>query len=196
MSEAKYYGEEWPFEGITNKNNYWSLQGYARIIKCEIFLGNIVSAQINLAQLSAIDPDDEQIIIEREKLDQLQGHLETESIAASNKNYETALNCIEKCLLISPECSAYVIKKGEYLALLNRHNEAQQVLNEILEIDAINVDAKYILGLRVYHNDVEEALQYFKDILRLDPDHVKCLQIYKVHFLCPPFNQLVTRYFK
>ncbi|XP_015113046.1 dnaJ homolog subfamily C member 7 [Diachasma alloeum] len=155
------------------------IKAYSRLIKCAMLLGHTRSAEFHLTKLSEIDPNHEIISAERNKLDKLQRALEKETITIRDNNYQNALDCINSCLLISPHRASYKVKKAEYLALLKRHNEAEQIINEILQKDPINVDAKYILGLRVYQSDIDKALKYFKGILRLDPDHKKSHQIFK-----------------
>ncbi|XP_015113048.1 dnaJ homolog subfamily C member 7 [Diachasma alloeum] len=155
------------------------VKAYVRLIKCAILLGDINSAESHLTKFSQIDSKHKIISSERDRIREFQEHSQREMIAARNNNYENALECVNKCLLISPYNRAYKIKNAEYLALLGRHNQAQEVVNEILKKDAINVDAKYILGLCVYYSDTDEAVHHFEDVLQLDPDHMKCLQVYK-----------------
>ncbi|XP_063987566.1 dnaJ homolog subfamily C member 7-like isoform X1 [Diachasmimorpha longicaudata] len=156
-----------------------SVTAYTQLITCSMALGTRMSAEIHLHQLSEINPNLDIISTERTRLKQLKRHLQKEAIAITKKDYKMALNSINYCLGISPFCSSFKVKKAEYLALLNRHEEAKKILDEILQQDSINVDAQYILGLRIYYTNLEEAVAYFKKVLQLDPDHTKSHKIVK-----------------
>ncbi|XP_063987567.1 uncharacterized protein LOC135167863 isoform X2 [Diachasmimorpha longicaudata] len=156
-----------------------NLSAYTQLITCSMALGTRMSAEIHLHQLSEINPNLDIISTERTRLKQLKRHLQKEAIAITKKDYKMALNSINYCLGISPFCSSFKVKKAEYLALLNRHEEAKKILDEILQQDSINVDAQYILGLRIYYTNLEEAVAYFKKVLQLDPDHTKSHKIVK-----------------
>ncbi|XP_063987565.1 uncharacterized protein LOC135167862 [Diachasmimorpha longicaudata] len=156
-----------------------SVKGYIRLIMCSMALGIQISARIHLDQLSKINPNLDIISTERTRLNELNRHLQKVAIAITKKDYKMALNSINDCLGISPFCSSFKVKKAEYLALLNRHEEAKKILDEILQQDSINVDAQYILGLRIYYTNLEEAVAYFKKVLQLDPDHTKSHKIVK-----------------
>ncbi|XP_063987553.1 dnaJ homolog subfamily C member 7-like [Diachasmimorpha longicaudata] len=156
-----------------------SVKAYTQLITCSMALGTRMSAKIHLHQLSEINPNLDIISTERTRLNELNRHLQKEAIAITKKDYKMALNSINDCLGISPFCSSFKVKKAEYLALLNRHEEAKKILDEILQQDSINVDAQYILGLRIYYTNLEEAVAYFKKVLQLDPDHTKSHKIVK-----------------
>lgn len=53
--------------------------------------------------------------------------------------------------------------------------------SDVLHIDKHNADALYIRGMCLYfQDDIDRAFTHFQQVLRLAPDHVKALEIYKV----------------
>lgn len=72
--------------------------------------------------------------------------------------------------------------KAECLALLKRYQEAQEIVNDVLNnIDKQNVDAIYVRGMCMYYMDnIDRAFSHFQHALKLAPDHTKTVSIYKV----------------
>lgn len=73
--------------------------------------------------------------------------------------------------------------KAECLVFLKRFQEAQEIVNSILNsIDKQNVDAIYVRGMCMYYMDnIERAFTHFQHVLKLAPDHSKTVDIYKVN---------------
>ena len=82
-------------------------------------------------------------------------------------------------------CIAFKVMKAECLALLKRYQEAQEIVNDVLNnIDKQNVDAIYVRGMCMYYMDnIDRAFSHFQHALKLAPDHSKTVNIYKVRSL-------------
>lgn len=76
----------------------------------------------------------------------------------------------------------FKVMKAECLAFLKRFQEAQEIVNNILNnIDKQNVDAIYVRGMCMYYMDnIDRAFTHFQHVLKLAPDHSKTVNIYKV----------------
>lgn len=81
-----------------------------------------------------------------------------------------AKNCLE-VKLMSAECRAF----------LKRFQEAEDIVNDILDIDKRNADAIYIRGICFYYmGDIDQAIACFQKASKFVPGHVKASEIYKV----------------
>ncbi|XP_063988150.1 dnaJ homolog subfamily C member 7 homolog [Diachasmimorpha longicaudata] len=156
-----------------------SVEGYCRLLKCANILGCTMEAEIYIKKLRKFDPENEVLIIEEEKFNKLQGYNQCESLAAKNKNYKEALANVCASLAISSENLSLKIKKAEYMALLKQYNESENIVEKILEKDCNNLNAKYILGIKKYHLDIDTAAKYFEELLKLDLDHCKIRDFYE-----------------
>lgn len=155
-------------------------KAYIRMVKCCLFLGDIKEAETTLNRLIQFDPTNEAIAAEQTNLAYLQRFI-TEAEAAYNaKDYRKVVYCMDRCCDISTSCTCFKLKKAECLALLERYQEAQDIANDVLHIDKHNADALYIRGMCLYfQDDIDRAFTHFQQVLRLAPDHVKALEIYK-----------------
>ncbi|XP_015113054.1 dnaJ homolog subfamily C member 7 [Diachasma alloeum] len=156
-----------------------SVESYCRLIKCAIILGCTMEAAIHLKKLSQLDPENETLLIEREKLNELQGYIEREKTAVKSENYKEALASVCESLVISSENLSLKIKQAEYLALLKRYKESEEIVKEILEKDANNLKVKYILGIKKYDLDIDAAVMHFEELIKLDPGTSKVRDLYE-----------------
>ncbi|XP_076624457.1 tetratricopeptide repeat protein 2 [Colletes latitarsis] len=156
------------------------IKAYRRAIQCSLILGDIVQAQTILTKLLEIDPDNKVIVAEKKKLQYLQNFLKDADAAYKAKDFRKVVYCMDRCCDISTSCPRFKLSKAECLAFLGRYQEAQEIANNILHIDKQNPDALYVRGMCLYfQDDIGRAFAHFQQVLRLAPDHVKALEIYK-----------------
>ncbi|KZC11403.1 DnaJ like protein subfamily C member 7 [Dufourea novaeangliae] len=156
------------------------LKGYKRVIRCCLVLGDIIQAETTLAKLLELDPTNEAINAEKLDLQHVQFYFNEAKIAYALKDYRKAVYVMDRCCDISICCPVFKLFKAESLTYLNRHQEAQTIANDILHIDKQNVDALYVRGVCLYfQDDIDKAFEHFQHILKLAPDHVKALYMYK-----------------
>jgi DnaJ family protein C protein 7 len=84
----------------------------------------------------------------------------------------------DNAIKIAPASIHYKLLKAECLALLGRHDEANDIAIGIMQTNTTNADAIYVRGLTLYYMDnLEKSLQHFGQALALDPDHKKARQM-------------------
>jgi len=156
------------------------VKGYLREAKCHLLFGDVTAASRCLEEAKKRDPDNPALPQEKKNLEILKKHIEDSDKYYAKKDYRSALYNINRALAIGSECLRFKIMKAEYLSLLGKNIEAQEIVNDILRFDSLNVDALYIRGMSLYYIDnVEKAFQHFQQVLRLCPDHEKAKDIYR-----------------
>ncbi|XP_015117799.1 dnaJ homolog subfamily C member 7 [Diachasma alloeum] len=155
------------------------IKAHTRLVKCAVSLGKTMVAETALTKLSEVDPSNEILAPQRKKLKEVQKHLENETEAVASKQYKKALLEINKCLATCNKSIPFKLRKGEYLALLGRYKDAEAAAKDVLLVESSNIEAKYILGLCIYQSDVDRAVDYLRETLRLVPDHKKLVSLYK-----------------
>jgi DnaJ family protein C protein 7 len=156
------------------------VKGHLREAKCHLLFGDITSAMRSLDTVKMLDPNNTSLPQEIKNLEVLKKHIEDAEKYCSKKDYRTALYNINRALNIGTECLHFKLMKAEYLTLLSKNNEAQEIVNDILRFDSLNVEALYIRGMSLYYSDnVEKAFQHFQQVLRLCPDHNKAKDTYR-----------------
>ncbi|KAH0550499.1 hypothetical protein KQX54_019749 [Cotesia glomerata] len=154
-------------------------KGYVRLAKCAIMVGNLIEAKTALTKLKELDPTNTVVLTEQKKFDQLSEFLKKAEGAYKKKNYNEALVNIQKCSEISPHCTDFKLKKGDYLIFLEKFNEAEAVANGLLLSDRLNIEAKYINAYCLYQKNADLGIEKFREILRLVPDHPQAQKVYK-----------------
>jgi DnaJ family protein C protein 7 len=95
-------------------------------------------------------------------------------------NYSSALYTINQAISISPASVKFNLMKAEFLVMLGRHSETQDIIKKIREFDQLNIEALYLSALSLYYQDeVQQSFQYFETLLRLYPDHSKANNVYQ-----------------
>ncbi|XP_065213632.1 dnaJ homolog subfamily C member 7 [Planococcus citri] len=157
------------------------VKGYLRIIRCCITMGETVEAEKNLKIVSKLDPTNPNIPTEQSNLQQLKTIFSSAESSYKNKDYRQAIYYLDRALDVAKSCISFKIMKAECLAFLKRFQEAQEIVNSILNsIDKQNVDAIYVRGMCMYYMDnIDRAFTHFQHVLKLAPDHSKTVDIYK-----------------
>lgn len=154
--------------------------GYVRIAKCGIALGDLTIADQAIKKVKELDVDNSTIDNEVRSLEALKQFEREATVAFEKKDYRKVVYCMDRCLQHAPTCVRYKITKAECLAFLGRTVEAQDIANNILHVDSGNADAIYVRGICLFYQDnVDKAFSHFQQVLRLAPDHKKCMNIYK-----------------
>ncbi|KAF7988139.1 hypothetical protein HCN44_007633 [Aphidius gifuensis] len=155
------------------------ITGHVRVAKCLMILGKFMEAKICLNKISQIDPTNEVVKNEKIKLSKVQLCMEIMNESIANEKYNLALENINEILKISTHSDFYKIKKSECLAYIGNYEWAEQIANEVLQVDKTNIDAKFVLSLCLYQSNVNSAMDMLMEVLRAVPDHPKAMEIYK-----------------
>ncbi|OAD60073.1 DnaJ like protein subfamily C member 7 [Eufriesea mexicana] len=156
------------------------VRAYERVIKCCLVLGDIIQAETTLPKLLEIDPENKAITTEQKDLEYVKKFLKDADAAYAAKDYRKVVYCMDRCCDVSTHCTRFKLTKAECLVFLRRYQEAEEIANNILHLDKQNVDAIYVRAMCLYYQDnIDKAFTYFQQVLRLAPDHVKALEIYK-----------------
>ncbi|KAG0726465.1 DnaJ subfamily C member 7 [Chionoecetes opilio] len=157
------------------------VKGYIRVAKCNTALGDATAALSVLREAGEVGGGSQGGVREETaramSLIKCQEEIEK---AYGKEDYRTAIFHLDRALDLAVGCRAMKIRKAEYLVMLQRYAEAQEMVNEILQFDNSNVDAIYVRGLCLYYQDnPEAAFNHFTHVLRLAPDHTKAKDSYK-----------------
>ncbi|KAL4217288.1 DnaJ subfamily C member 7 [Mactra antiquata] len=156
------------------------VKGYIREGNCLIELGDPQAAKRSYTTVLEMEKDNQ---VAKEKLvlaESLHKYVTMAEDDYNKKDYRRALFCIDQCLQQCSSCIRYKIRKAELLTCLDRHDEAQEIANDVLHREGMNADAIYVRGLCLYYQDnMEKAFQHFQQVLRLAPDHQKAKETYR-----------------
>ncbi|XP_015117875.1 dnaJ homolog subfamily C member 7 [Diachasma alloeum] len=145
------------------------IKGHCRVIRCALKLHEFIDMDTSVAKLEEIDPSNEVLQFQAQKKRELIGHLKNECAAVNAKDYEQALEHLEKSLGICPRFLEYKAKKAKYLAKICNFSEAETLANDILTQDSKISDAHYALGRCFYETDLEKSVHHFDEAFRLNP---------------------------
>lgn len=145
-----------------------------------MILGKFIEADLCLNKVSQIDPTNKSIENEKKKLSKVQLCTKIMNQSMADKKYHVALDNINDVLKISPQSEFFKIKQSECLAYIGKYELAELIVNEILQVDKTNIDAKFVLSLCLYQSNVSLAMDTLVEVLRAVPDHAKAQEIYKV----------------
>ncbi|XP_026478963.1 dnaJ homolog subfamily C member 7-like [Ctenocephalides felis] len=152
-------------------------KAYLRIAKCSILLGDFTVFDKAIEKVKKIDPTSNEEVNVLTALRQQEKKYEE---YFRKKDFKSALNCIDKALNDIPTCDRYKVRKAECLASLGCYQESQKISSDILMFDKSNIDANYVHGICLYYQaNIDEALKHFQRVLKLAPDHVQAMNIYK-----------------
>ncbi|XP_045471520.1 dnaJ homolog subfamily C member 7 isoform X2 [Harmonia axyridis] len=155
------------------------IKGYVRIAKCAIALGDLVTAEGTLRVMETLNQAGA-VAAEKKSLLKLQQFELEAQRAYEKKDFRKVVYCMDRCLDESPTCPRYKLIKAECLAFLGRYVESQEIANSILHLDKGNAEAIYVRGICLFYEDnIDSAVNYFQQVLRLAPDHAKAMELYK-----------------
>lgn len=156
------------------------VKGYLRMAKCCMMMGDLSTADKALLKVEEIEPNNPQLVPERVNLGTIQKYWDDAEKCLDKKDFRKVVYLMDRILEIVKGCQRFTLIKAESLAMLGRHEESQELANDILHADAKNVDAVYVRGLSLYYQDnVDKAFTHFQHVLKAAPDHKKALDIYK-----------------
>ena len=94
--------------------------------------------------------------------------LEKQGIAAMrSKEYNSALEILDKALALAGSCLRLKMARGDCLAHLGRYVEGAKAASSILQQDQRNVGALFLRGFCLYHkNNIERAVSHFQQVSR------------------------------
>ncbi|KAL7641261.1 UNVERIFIED_CONTAM: hypothetical protein RMT77_008399 [Armadillidium vulgare] len=156
------------------------VKGYLRVAKCNIILGDANAALFVLRRADDLSPHNKSIHDTLANAQSLIKFYEEIEKSISKADFRTAIYYIDRAIDLASGCRSLKISKAEYLAHLQRYEEAQEIVNDILQKDSTNVDAIFVRGICLYYQDNQEsAFTHFQHVLKLAPDHMKAKDIYK-----------------
>lgn len=149
-------------------------KGYLRAAKCHLMLGNPSLSLDFYEKVLNVEPKNQQALEEMQVSNSVKTHLTKAIFDSQRGEHRDAVFRMDQCLNAAPSCTLFKIIKAEALVMCSRCEEAHQLCNEVLRVDAHNVDAIYVKALCFYYQDIpDKATQFFQEVLRVDPDHVK-----------------------
>eukprot|EP00731_Ephydatia_muelleri_P020267 Em0012g1092a len=157
-------------------------KGYLRAAKCHLMLGNPSLSLDFYEKVLNVEPKNQQAIEEMQVSSNVKNHLAKAIFDSQRGEYRDAVFRLDQCLRAAPYCILFRVMKAEALVMCSRCEEAHDLCKlvlciwciEVLRVDAHNVDAIYVKALCFYYQDIpDKATQFFQEVLRVDPDHVK-----------------------
>uniref|UniRef100_A0A6M2DFZ9 DnaJ homolog subfamily C member 7 n=1 Tax=Xenopsylla cheopis TaxID=163159 RepID=A0A6M2DFZ9_XENCH len=156
------------------------VKGYVRIAKCCVSLGDLAGLDQAITKVKELEPNSTAILQEEKTLFALRQHEEDYEKTFLKGDFRSSLYYMDRALDYTPTCHRYKIRRAECLALLGRYQESQEIVNDILMFDKSNADAIYVRGMCLYYQDnIEQAFKHFQHVLKLAPDHVRAMDVYK-----------------
>uniref|UniRef100_A0A1B6DZE1 J domain-containing protein n=1 Tax=Clastoptera arizonana TaxID=38151 RepID=A0A1B6DZE1_9HEMI len=156
------------------------VKGWIRIAKCSLVLGDIPASENALSQISDLEPLNPALVTEQKNLAILKKFNEEALKSYDKKDYRKTVFCLDRALDQATACVRMKLFKAECLVFLGRYQQAQEMANDVVATDQTNADAIYVRGLCLYYQDnLDNAFSHFQRVLKLAPDHVKALNVYK-----------------
>ncbi|RWS24712.1 dnaJ subfamily C member 7-like protein, partial [Leptotrombidium deliense] len=156
------------------------VKGYVREAKCYVVLGDLSAAKRSFENIQRLEPNNKEMIVEVENVQRIEKLIAEHDKALAKNEYRTCLFYANKAIEIATQCTKYKLMKAEAMVMLNRHQEAQELLADIIRSEPTNADALVIRGLLLYYTDnIDKAFTHFQQALRLSPEHEKAIAIYK-----------------
>lgn len=104
-----------------------SFQGYLRLAKCYMMLGDLSAADKALLKVLEIEPSNPQLVPERANLAIVQKYSDDAEKCLEKQDFRTVVFLMDRVLEIVRGCQRFTLMKAESLALLGRHEEAQEI---------------------------------------------------------------------
>jgi DnaJ family protein C protein 7 len=162
------------------RSNDKDVNALIKEVECLLLLGEISSAIISLEAIKQLNLKKDFYESNIEKWMKLKDLVKQAENYFKLNNYSSALYTIKQAISISPASVKFNLMKAEFLAMLGRHSQAQDITKEILEFDQLNIEALYLSALSLYYQDkIEQSFQHFQTVLRLCPDHSKANIVYQ-----------------
>jgi DnaJ homolog subfamily C member 7 len=102
-------------------------KGYLRAAKCCLLLGDLVQTEQTIKKFLELDPKNTALKAEIQNLKQLRQFEEKINQCYEKQDYRTCLFHIDSALKIAQACQRLKLLKAECLALLGRHEEANDI---------------------------------------------------------------------
>ena len=145
-------------------------KGWSRLAKSSILLGNKVMARMAGNKLKNMGESEGDEVLEN--IDKLDHNEKTGDTAVTVGKYSDGAYWYGLCVNIAPHYMQVRVGLALCLVYLDRFEEAMVEVNKVMKNDDKNVEAVYVRGLCFYYQDItDKALEHFKTVLKLDPDH-------------------------
>lgn len=156
------------------------VKGYLREAKCHLALGDATAALYCLQRVQELEPKNSTLSTEFKNVETLQFFIQEGEKAYEKKDFRKVVFCMDRALQQAVDCTKLRLVKAECLAFLGRYQEAQEIANDLINLDPVNVDALYVRGMCLYYQDhLEKAFSHFQQVLKLTPEHAKARDIYR-----------------
>eukprot|EP00092_Neocalanus_flemingeri_P016202 GFUD01017536.1.p1 GENE.GFUD01017536.1~~GFUD01017536.1.p1 ORF type:complete len:414 (+),score=120.53 GFUD01017536.1:205-1446(+) len=153
-------------------------KGWSRMAKCSLLLGDRVSATLAGTRLKKLGQLEGQEVLE--KVEILAMYEQSGQTALTVSHYSDGANWYSKSLQLSPYCVAMRVALAECLLYQEKYAEAIEEVNRALDQDNVDTDALFVRGLLFYYQDMmDKALDHFKTVLKLAPDHEQAKEKFK-----------------
>ncbi|CAG7678294.1 unnamed protein product [Allacma fusca] len=146
--------------------------GYLRLVRSTLALGDTISCESAFTAVATKPELNIDLTEEKRKLDSLIQLKANIMASEEKKDFRRVLFLTERAKDIAVGDVMLKIKKAECLIKLGRFVEAQEQCTEILQSDGMIMEAITLRAFCFYQGDnLDKALQYYKQALQLAPDN-------------------------
>lgn len=157
------------------------LKGYVRQANVHLVRGDTEKARsaIEMAIKQNNGLKSQEMDQELQRITRAEKHMSDVQNNFEKSDYRAVVYYCTQVLEFCPESTPHKILKAEALVYQQKHQEAQEIITDVIRFDKMNVDAFYVRGLVLYYMDSQDkALMHFKEALRLNPEHEKSRKAY------------------
>jgi len=155
-----------------------------RVVQCCIRIGDLPTAREgidiinNLGEVQGISALSQAMIsgckVHQETLETLERTEREAMEAMKNKDFNQALELLDKAIEQSTGCIRVKMTRGDCLAHLGRYVDGAKAASSILVHDQKNVGALFLRGFCLYHKDnIDRAMTHFQQVLQINKDHTR-----------------------
>ncbi|XP_055301196.1 uncharacterized protein LOC129567864 [Sitodiplosis mosellana] len=148
-----------------------NFHAYDCMIQCYLALGDTDSADAEIQKYFETGSKSYTIDGHQKRCREFKRFEENAKVFSEKGEFQLALNCVDDALEIAHANFELKLLKAEYLATLERFQEADEIATSCMELNPSNVDASYIHALCIYHTNWEQGLECFQSVIALDADH-------------------------
>ena len=141
---------------------------------------NALECAQQLENASGSNASEKEIKGDQETIRKIEKHIKDVENLWMKKDWRAVIYYCGQILDLSPGLKEYAVKKAHAMVYHNQVAEALNSVVDVLRLDSKNVDALFVRGLALFYSDqVDKALDHFKQALTLAPDHNNSMCYFK-----------------